>query len=197
MRDIVGGTEREREREREREEVMAATLRQILVLQRDVPAAARFYAEGLGLRVRNLSPTWAEVETGGTRITLRAGTSEAVMSTGYSPMLAFDVRDLDGAVQRLLRLGARLDGPIRYPEHGKAASMRGPDGHMLSLYERASSVLPEDATYGDEGEIHDREQTAMDAPAAATTTTTITTEKQQHGRNKRAKEHVKRGDEGD
>ena len=145
------GQKKKKEKAGEEMASTASRLRQILLLQRDVPAAARFYAEGLGLQVRELSPTWAEVETGGTRITLRAGTSEAALSTGYSPLLAFDVHDLDDAVQKLLGLGARLDGPIRYPVHGKAASMRGPNGHMLSLYERASSVLPEDATYGDEG----------------------------------------------
>lgn len=152
------------------------------MLHRDVAAASRFYAEGLGLRVRNLSPTWAEVETGGTKITLRTGASEAVMSTGYSPMLAFDVHDLDGAVQRLLRLGARLDGPIRYPVHGKAASMRGPDGHMLSLYEKASSVLPDDATYGDDTEVRNEAET-----------TTTSREKQE---NISVEKHMKRGDEG-
>lgn len=45
--------------------------------------------------------------------------SEAHCTTGYSPFLHFDVDDLDGTVQRLLSLGAFLDGPIKYPTHGK------------------------------------------------------------------------------
>jgi len=28
-----------------------------------------------------------------------------------------------------------LDGPIKYPEHGKIASIRGPDGCMIGLFE--------------------------------------------------------------
>ena len=54
-------------------------LRQILLLQRDVRSATRFYSEGLGLRVKVASDTWAELETGGTKITLKA-------AEGYRPL---------------------------------------------------------------------------------------------------------------
>jgi len=57
------------------------------------------------------------------------------MSTGYSPFLNFVVVDVDDTVQRLLRLGATMDGPIKYPVHGKVASVRSPDGQMVGLYE--------------------------------------------------------------
>lgn len=45
--------------------------------------------------------------------------SEAHCTTGYSPFLHFDVDDLDDTVRRLLSFGALLDGPIKYPTHGK------------------------------------------------------------------------------
>ena len=48
---------------------------------------------------------------------------EAMLSSGYSPLLAFDVDDLDATVVRLLKMGAALDGPIRYPEHGKVRGL--------------------------------------------------------------------------
>lgn len=44
---------------------------------------------------------------------------EAFVSTGYSPILSFNVLDLDVTVNKLLQLGASLDGPIKYPPHGK------------------------------------------------------------------------------
>ena len=38
-----------------------ARLMYVLLLQRDVPAATRFYKDGLGLAVTAASPTWAQV----------------------------------------------------------------------------------------------------------------------------------------
>ena len=42
---------------------------------------------------------------------------------------------MDSTVARLIGLGAELDGPIKYPPHGKVAALRSPDGHMIGLYE--------------------------------------------------------------
>ena len=47
-------------------------LRQILLLQRDVPKAARFYQEGLGLKVKVLTERWAELDAGSTILALKA-----------------------------------------------------------------------------------------------------------------------------
>ena len=52
-------------------------------------------------------------------ITISPHYSEAVLSRGYSPLLLFDVPDVDNTVVKLLRMGASLDGPIQYPDHGK------------------------------------------------------------------------------
>jgi hypothetical protein len=74
-----------------------------------------------------------------TRIHLQAASlsNEAAVSTGYSPLLVFEVRGgaLDSTVARCVQAGAHLDGPLQYPAHGKVAVMRAPDGHMIGLYE--------------------------------------------------------------
>lgn len=50
-----------------------ATLRSVMLLQRDVGRAARFYSEGLGLRVAVLTERWAELHGGGNMtLTLKA-----------------------------------------------------------------------------------------------------------------------------
>ena len=43
----------------------------------------------------------------------------AASTTGYSPFVHFDVDDMDSTIVRCLTLGAQLDGPIKYPAHGK------------------------------------------------------------------------------
>lgn len=49
--------------------------------------------------------------------------SEAACSTGYSPFLSFDIQDLSDTIPRLLMMGAIMDGPIKYPAHGKVRSI--------------------------------------------------------------------------
>jgi hypothetical protein len=46
-------------------------LRHIMLLQRDVPQAAKYYGEGLGLTVRVVTEKWAELDAGGATIALK------------------------------------------------------------------------------------------------------------------------------
>jgi len=69
------------------------------------------------------------------KLSIKAVESEAQLSNGYTPFLSFDVDDMDSVVARCAQMGAKLDGPIQYPAHGKVAVLRTPDGHMIGLYE--------------------------------------------------------------
>ena len=44
---------------------------------------------------------------------------EAYVTAGYTPFLAFDVTELQDSVQRLLSLGATLDGAIKHMSEGQ------------------------------------------------------------------------------
>eukprot|EP00293_Proteomonas_sulcata_P016123 CAMPEP_0184304214 /NCGR_PEP_ID=MMETSP1049-20130417/13795_1 /TAXON_ID=77928 /ORGANISM="Proteomonas sulcata, Strain CCMP704" /LENGTH=132 /DNA_ID=CAMNT_0026615971 /DNA_START=70 /DNA_END=468 /DNA_ORIENTATION=- len=110
-------------------------LSSILLLLRDVPKSAKFFKEGLGLEVKEFNHAFAEVKAGETVIALKAADSEAACTTGYTPLLQFDVEDMDMIIPQCLSMGANLDGPIKYPSHGKVASLRSPCGHMIGLFE--------------------------------------------------------------
>lgn len=121
--------------------------------------ALEFYSAGLGLQVVRATDEWADlrcrpssgvsVGDGETppgdgplmtslSICLQAVTSEAQVSTGYSPLLQFQVQDMDSVIARCVQMGGHLDGPIQYPAHGKIAVLRSPgDGHMIGIYEPA------------------------------------------------------------
>lgn len=74
-----------------------------------------------------------------------AGSREAQCSSGYSPILTFDVADMDEIIPRLLGFGASLDGAVQYNDYGKTAAVRSPDGHMIGLFEPAG--LPDDGDH--------------------------------------------------
>eukprot|EP00656_Telonema_subtile_P000893 TRINITY_DN10429_c0_g1_i4.p1 TRINITY_DN10429_c0_g1~~TRINITY_DN10429_c0_g1_i4.p1 ORF type:complete len:121 (+),score=26.77 TRINITY_DN10429_c0_g1_i4:76-438(+) len=112
-------------------------LRNVMLLVRpsQFMSSVKFYNEGLGLPLLGCSDTWAEFDTGLSKLVLKAAEEEAACSTGYSPLLNFEVPDLDSTVPELLMRGAVLDGPIKYPRQGKVAAIRSPDGHMIGLTE--------------------------------------------------------------
>ncbi|XP_009622997.2 uncharacterized protein [Nicotiana tomentosiformis] len=114
---------------------MAASLRWVLQLHKDVPKAARFYSEGLDFTINVCTHRWAELQSGPLKLALMHSPSDVVVQKGYSSLLSFTVADINNSVTKLLALGAELDGPIKYEIHGKVAALRCVDGHMLGLYE--------------------------------------------------------------
>lgn len=119
-------------------ERMAASLRWVLQLHKDVPKAAKLYSEGLGFTVNVCTLRWAELELqpGPLKLALLQSPTSSLQK-GYSSLLSFTVTDISSTVTKLMALGAELDGPIKYEIHGKVAAMRCLDGHMLGLYEPA------------------------------------------------------------
>lgn len=115
----------------------AATLRWIVQLHKDVPKAARFYSEGLGLTVNVCTLKWAELHAGPLTIALMQAPSDFAPQKCNPSFLSFNVTDINSTVSRLISMGAQLDGSIKHEVHGKVAAVRCLDGHLLGLYEPA------------------------------------------------------------
>jgi len=60
---------------------------------------------------------------------------EAELSFGFSPALCFDVKDAASLVPKLISLGAKMDGAIDFGPRATVASLRSPDGTMVTLIE--------------------------------------------------------------
>lgn len=116
---------------------MTIQFRHIMLMIKDVPAAVKFYQEGLGLTVVNASPNMAELDANGTKIIIHGAENQA--EVGGSPILSFHVADLQETIAKLESLGASLQGRVREPSFGKVAAMRSPEGHLLSLLQPKSS----------------------------------------------------------
>ncbi len=110
---------------------MTAQFRHVMLMIKDVPAAAIFYSQGLDLEVTKLSSNMAEIDANGTKIIMHGVEEEP--TTGSSPILSFHVDDLVETIAKLEALGGKLEGRIREPSFGKVAAVRSPEGHLLSL----------------------------------------------------------------
>ncbi len=110
---------------------MTAQFRHIMLMVKDVPAAAQFYNLGLDLEVTKLSPNMAELDANGTKLIMHSVEEDPI--TGGSPILSFHVDDVVETIAKLEALGGKLEGRIREPFFGKVAAVRSPEGHLLSL----------------------------------------------------------------
>ena len=117
---------------------MTIQFRHIMLMIQDVPAAVKFYQEGLGLTVVNASPNMAELDANGTRIIIHGAENQA--EVGGSPILSFHVADLLETIAKLESLGASLQGRVREPSFGKVAAMRSPEGHLISLLQPKQAI---------------------------------------------------------
>jgi len=50
--------------------------------------------------------------------------SESQCSSGYSPLINFEISDMDRTIPKLIELGAHLDGPILHQPYGKVRPRR-------------------------------------------------------------------------
>ena len=116
---------------------MAILFKHTMVMVSDMQASVRFYTEGLGLRIKNQSPMWVELEAGDATIALHA--SHDTPKAGSSPILSFYVDDLDASLEMLGNIGGRQEGRIREPSFGKVAAMRAPEGTLVSLTQLVKS----------------------------------------------------------
>jgi catechol 2,3-dioxygenase-like lactoylglutathione lyase family enzyme len=117
---------------------------------RDLARSIRFYTEGLGL---TLGPT-GRMAAGGTWQELQDPVTRAVLELNYYPgeppyregdeldHLGFRVNDLDGALARLVGLGARVRIPPFTEGNDRLAFVSDPDGVWVELYERRSEEVP-------------------------------------------------------
>ncbi len=124
---------------------------------RDMARSVRFYTEGLGLRA---GPS-GRMTAGGLWQELRDPVSGAVLELNYYPgeppyregdeldHLGFRVDRLEEAMERLLRLGARVRIPPFREGSDRLVFLTDPDGVCVELYESGSDEQPPASRAGD------------------------------------------------
>jgi len=110
---------------------MSAQFKHVMLMVEDVLSTANFFHQGLGLPIKIATSSWAELEADSTTIALHASSEKPFLIS--SPILSFHVADIYTTIEDLETMGAKLEGQVRQPAFGKVASIRTPDGHLLSL----------------------------------------------------------------
>ena len=120
------------------EKVATTLIRNIMIWTRNIDKTVAFYTEGLGLKLIHKSDDYAEIkDSNGFRIGFKQVTSQAFWSTGYSPILNFQLKNHENIDEYTKKLQeeylAQLDGEIQKDELYEVATLRSEDGQMVSL----------------------------------------------------------------
>ena len=132
-------------------------LKYILLLEPNIPKAVEFYQRGLGATLRVATTSWAELYAGDTTIALKhhgsdtspgstmsvatatdttrsSETTTTAMMGSKTPMLVFDVDNVQDRLTRLLEMGARMDGGVQYTLEGsRLAVVQSPSGYLVGI----------------------------------------------------------------
>lgn len=120
-------------------------LEHIGLAARDTIALARWYCDLFGAEVVSRSSDTPPIQF----LALNSGSLIELVPAGDAPAgcdhvhLAFGVDDLPAAVDRLEAAGGRLERPVFTAYDGSpVAFFRDPEGNLLQLVERHSSLAP-------------------------------------------------------
>ena len=116
-------------------------LRNLILMAQNPSKTANFLVQTVGLIVKHESAAMVELRDTSDILPIiiksSDGLSPSVLSTGYSPVMTFDVSNMEASITKAIELGGILDGGIKYPVYGKFASVRSPEGFMIGLFEPA------------------------------------------------------------
>ncbi len=107
----------------------------------DVPAAAAFFHQVLGLPLLADAPRFAEIDVGAGRTVMLSPDAMVATEPARGVILHFLVDDVGAAVERARRRGATVLVEPTTTEWGwESAMVAGPEGVVVDLYRDAGSA---------------------------------------------------------
>jgi len=100
----------------------------------DMQRAVGFYADTLGLRVKQQQDEWAELEADGLTIGLNAREEETPGGQGGAVIAFRPDAELETALEHLGGKGVTFNDGISDHPWGRIANFSDPDGNALQLY---------------------------------------------------------------
>lgn len=101
----------------------------------DLERAKAFYRDVVGLsEPTTLTERWAEFDVGGSTFAVATGGEAIGVTAGSAFSIAFEVENLEDAINRLRSHGAQVDEPFEVPTC-RACFARDPDGNRFGLHQ--------------------------------------------------------------
>jgi predicted enzyme related to lactoylglutathione lyase len=104
----------------------------------DVESAAAFYEQGLGLKLKfRDNDRW--IQFTGLNVDLAVACPEEGPRDASGAVVVLEVADIDAAVERAVRCGAKEVGRRDMGSHGRTVTIAAPHGEIMQFFQRAGS----------------------------------------------------------
>ena len=107
----------------------------VILLVSNMEKSIKFYADTLGLPIKNRSQDWTEFLNNDTVLALHPAKKKSKLKTGSGMLVGFEVPDLNLTVKKLKEKRVRFFKKPTEEPFGKHAILLDPDGHLISIAE--------------------------------------------------------------
>ena len=110
----------------------------VYVVAREPGALHAFYETALGLALKfRDGDRWLQYGVGPTNVALACAEEAAPATAGL--VMVLEVKDFDGAAERITAAGGQVLGLRDMGGHGAVLSLRDPEGNIVQLFRKAAS----------------------------------------------------------
>ena len=110
----------------------------VYVVAREPGALHAFYETALGLALKfRDGDRWLQYGVGHSNVALACAEEAAPATAGL--VMVLEVKDFDGAAERITAAGGQVLGLRDMGSHGAVLSLRDPEGNIVQLFRKAAS----------------------------------------------------------
>ena len=110
----------------------------VYVVAREPGALHAFYETALGLALKfRDGDRWLQYGVGPTNVALACAEEAAPATAGL--VMVLEVKDFDGAAERITAAGGQVLGLRDMGGHGAVLSLRDPEGNIVQLFRKAAA----------------------------------------------------------
>ena len=110
----------------------------VYVVAREPGALHAFYESALGLALKfRDGDRWLQYGVGNTNVALACAEEAAPATQGL--VMVLEVKDFDGAAERITAAGGQVLGLRDMGGHGAVLSLRDPEGNIVQLFRKAAA----------------------------------------------------------
>jgi len=119
--------------------VRLSKLSLVILYAKDPLASLAFYRDLLGMKVKEETPQWVELDGGGCSLALHSHTAIPATRDAAMPWVVFEVDDIRGTYEALKAKGAKFsNAPTKVCGDdawwGLSADLHDPDGNQISIF---------------------------------------------------------------
>src|SRR5690348_8208570 len=128
----------------------------VILLVSDMKDSINFYRDVLGMELKEKSKGWTEFSKGGTVLALHPvkKRKKRNIKRNKAMLVGFNVTELEVLCKDLKKKKVKFHKKLSEEPFGKHAIIKDPDGHLISLLEKAEAISSDESELKQIGYYH-------------------------------------------